>query len=259
MSERPIARFASAIQELARAHAAASPPPRGLPYLGLEHASGTGFHLLDALADRGIFRKYELVLDLGAALGGSSRWLAGRLGCEVVGTTADVFEAWAGRELTRRARLAARVRLLPADPRALPFRATHFTHVWALETLPRLADPVGVLHEAFRVVRRGGTIALQDLVSADGGAAPTVPGWCFATRAARVAALGAAGFVDVEVRDRTDEAGERSAQVTAARARLLGRLREDATLASRAVERDALAAALATGALRVVQLLARRP
>src|SRR5207249_7938892 len=116
MSEAPVARLAAAIETLARAHKAAAPLPRGLPYLGLEHASGTGFHLLDALAARGIFRKYEFVLDLGAGLGGTSRWLATRLGCEVVGISATLSDAVAGTSLTRRARLSSQVRLVPAVP-----------------------------------------------------------------------------------------------------------------------------------------------
>src|SRR2546428_13907959 len=84
MPEAPVARLAAAIETLVRAHKAATPAPRGLQYLGLERASGTGFHLLDALAARGIFRKSELVLDLGAGLGGTSRWLPARLGWELV-------------------------------------------------------------------------------------------------------------------------------------------------------------------------------
>src|SRR5881628_2852606 len=103
MPPGPAAGLATLIEALVRTHRAAAPPPRALPYLGLEHASGTGFHLLDALAARGIFRKYELVLDLGAGLGGTSRWLASRLGCEVVGITPDVAEAAAGTELCLRA------------------------------------------------------------------------------------------------------------------------------------------------------------
>src|SRR5207244_4144521 len=165
MPEAPVARLAAAIETLVRAHKAATPAPRGLQYLGLERASGTGFHLLDAHAARGIFRKYELVLDLGAGLGGTSRWLAARLGCEVVGTAASRAEADAGEALTRRAGLSPQVRLVPADPAALPFRAAHFTHVWILEALPRLPDPTAALREAHRVLRRGGTLAIQDLVS----------------------------------------------------------------------------------------------
>src|SRR5206468_814725 len=95
---------------------------RGPSYLGLEHASGTGFHLLDVLSARGIFRKYEFVLDLGTELGARSRWLAARLGCEVVGTTPSPDEAIAAAELTRRAGLAGQVRLTVASAATLPFR-----------------------------------------------------------------------------------------------------------------------------------------
>src|SRR5438046_2120204 len=121
---------AALLLDLVRGLTASTPPPRGLPYLGLEHASGTGFHLLDALSARGIFRKYELVLDVGAGLGGRARWLATRFGCEVVGATLTVEEAAGGTQLGRRSGLRAQVRLLPAAPQALPFRAARFTHVW---------------------------------------------------------------------------------------------------------------------------------
>ncbi|HYR95615.1 MAG TPA: methyltransferase domain-containing protein [Candidatus Binatus sp.] len=253
-----IGRLAAAIEELVRAHRAASPPPRGLPYLGLELASGTGFHLLDALAARGIFRKYELVLDLGGGLGGASRWLAARLGCEVVCATGTGAEAEAGRRLTRGAGLSAQVPVVAGDPDVLPFRDARFTHVWILEALPRFADPLAALREAYRALRPGGTLAVQDLI-VTGSPLPPIPGWTPARPSERTAMLARAGFVDLELRDRTAEAAERSAQVLAARDQLLRRLRADPALAPFATERDALATALATGALGVIQILARRP
>jgi SAM-dependent methyltransferase len=259
MPEAPVARLAAAIESLVRAHKAATPPPRGLPYLGLEPASGTGFHLLDALAARGIFRKYECVLDLGAGLGGTSRWLAARLGCEVVGTTGSRAEAEAGAALTRRAGLSAQVRLVPAEGAALPFRSAHFTHVWILEALPRLGDPLAALAEAYRVLRRGGTLAIQDLVRPGAGSAPAIPGWTPSIAAERVETLERLGFVELELRDRSADAAERSAQVLAARDRLEARLRRDPRSAAFARERASLADALATGALRVIQIVARRP
>ena len=255
---RTVTRLGALVEELARAHRATSPPPRGLPYLALEHASGTGLHLLDALAARGIFRKYELVLELGAGLGAASRWLAARLGCEVVGTTIDGEEASVAAELTRRARLASQVRFLPTSEGALPFRAGRFTHVWAVESFARFADADRTLAEAFRAVRRGGTFAMQDLVTAERGSV-VIPGWHIVSARERSDALARAGFVDVEMRDRTNDAAERSAQVLAARAQLTRRIAADPTLASIGAERDALGAALASAAVRVVQLLAHRP
>jgi SAM-dependent methyltransferase len=257
MSEPPVARLVAALQDVARPAIVAAPPPRGLPHLGLEHPSGTGFHLLDALSDRGIFRKYELVLDLGAGLGAAARWLAARLGCDVVGTAADVAEARAGAELTRRVRLGAQVRLVPAAAGALPFRTGRFTHVWIIEALPRLGPEGPALAEACRVLRRGGLLAVQDLVR--GEREVHVPGWRFATVDARLEALRRTGFVDVAVHDRTSEAAERSPQVLAARARLQRVLAADPVLAPVAGERAALGEAIAGGTLRVVQLLARRP
>src|SRR5207253_3735350 len=113
------ARLADLVDELARAHRRAVPAPRGLPYLGLDHASGTPLRLLEDLAARGIFRKYELVLDVAAGLGATSRWLALRLGCEVVAATA-ADEAPAAEALGRRARGGAQVRVVAAAAGATP-------------------------------------------------------------------------------------------------------------------------------------------
>jgi SAM-dependent methyltransferase len=258
MSHGPAAGLAALIEALVRTHRAAAPPPRGVPYLGLEHASGTGFHLLDALAARGIFRKYEVVLELGAGLGGTARWLAVRLGCEVVGTTADPAEAAGGNELTRRAGLAAQVSVVPAVASALPFRSSHFTHVWMVESIARMPDAPAALAEAWRALRRGGTLAVQELVS-DGASPPELRGWHPVGIAERIAQLRQAGFVELETRDRSDEAPERSAQVVAARARFLARLRADPRHVPIAAERQALMAGLASGALRVFQIVGRKP
>jgi SAM-dependent methyltransferase len=244
----------AAMQEVLRARAL--PAPRGLPYLGLEHASGTSLDLLHTLSTRGIFRKYELVLDVEAGLGGTSRWLAQRLGCEVVGTAATMPEAVAATDLARRARLSAHVRSVATDAGALPFRASRFTHAWIVETLPRLAAPERALAEAARVLRHGGMLAIQDLVVADAATDVRVAGWRFATAAARVEAISRLPFVDVQMHDRSAEALERSAPVLAARERLLAALTK--TAPHLATERGAIAAALASGALRVVHLLARR-
>jgi SAM-dependent methyltransferase len=241
-----VRRLAELIQELTRELTAGTPPPRGLPYLGLEHTSGTGAHLLDALSTHGIFRKYESVLELGAGLGGNARYLAARLGCDVVAVTATSVEAEAARALNRRTGVRLQVRFVPADLVALPFRPARFTHVWIVEKLARATDPAAVLAEAFRLVRPGGHLAVQELVPAAAGNA-------------HAETIGAAGFVELEVRDVSGHAAERSARVGAAREHLLERARTRPGLEAVIEERRALADAIAGGRLRVLQLFARRP
>jgi SAM-dependent methyltransferase len=259
---QPVAdtRLAPIIENLARKLTASGPPPRGQPYLGLESTSGTGTQLLDALAAHGIFRKYELVLDVAGGLGATGRWLAGRLGCTAVVTAADAGEAAAGRALTRRTRQRGQVQHVPADPAALPFRDARFTHAWIIETLPCVADAEALLADVFRVIRPGGFVALQDVARCDGANPPELPDWRFATGAARRDALARVGFADVVVRP-VDDAREHSARVSAARVRLQQLLAAsgEERLATLAAERAALAAALADGRLQVVQLFARRP
>jgi sarcosine/dimethylglycine N-methyltransferase len=247
--------LAAIIEDTARRLTAGAPPPRGLPYLGLESTSGTGSHLLDELSAHGIFRKYELVLDLAGGLGGTGRWLAGRRGCTAVVTAAHPAVAAAGAVLTRRARLRSQVHHVCAGSSALPFRDGRFTHAWIVESLAALADVPAALAEVFRVVRPGGYLAVQDLVG-DGRDAPGLRQT--ATVDSRRDALQAAGFVDLAIRI-VDDPAERAARVVAARAHLQGQLATTPRLAGIGAERVALAAALRDGRLRVAQLVARRP
>jgi sarcosine/dimethylglycine N-methyltransferase len=244
------------IEELVR-RPGGGPAPRGLPCFGLESSSGTGSHLLDALAAHGIFRKYETVLDLAGGIGGTGRWLARRLGCTAVVTADTAATADAGARLTRLVRLRGQVVHVPATPGALPFGAARFTHVWAIEVLTDLADVHAALVEVFRVLRPGGHIAVQELAPA-GDPMGSRPGSPVVTAGAWRDALAAAGFVDVVVRE-TAEVAEHSAQVSAARQQLAARLAVAAEGASEAATRRRLGDALAAGRLRVAQLVARRP
>ncbi len=85
-----VSRLGALIQEVARARAHAAPPPRGMPYLGLESPTGTSVHLLDALSARGVFRKYELVLDLAVDLGASARKIY-RIGTDAAADLQHLF------------------------------------------------------------------------------------------------------------------------------------------------------------------------
>jgi len=247
----------------ARDHARTSPPPRGAPFFGLDHRSGSAVGLLGALASHGIFRKYERVLDLSAHLGMSSRWLATMLGCTAVATAASVTEARAGSALTRAAALEEHVHHVAADPAALPFADAGFTHVWSVEAFAFLADPAPAIAEARRVLRPGGHLAVQELVCTPGAAGPAIAGATFRSAEAWARLLTRAGFVDLAMRDMSAQARETAALLTTARARLEETLdaaaRREAALVTATRQRAALSACLASRSLGLVQILVRRP
>ncbi|MGH7896271.1 MAG: class I SAM-dependent methyltransferase [Candidatus Binatia bacterium] len=247
------AEVAAAIGDIVRTITAGGPPPRGLPYLGLDHASGTRLRLLDELSTRGIFRKYEHVLDLGGGLGASTRYMAARLGCTATATGTPA-EVRAGGALTKRAGLDWQVFHVAADATRLPFAEAAFTHVWVVETLPRLGPATPTLFEAARVLRPGGHLGIQDLVLTGVGD-DGLPG-VLARTTSRHDELTHAGFVEISRRDVTAEAVEHGSRQQIAREQLVRRLGEGHPVAR---QRQAIAEALATGRLRVVQVTARRP
>lgn len=241
--------LASRIRELARALTAVSPAPRGLPHLGLEHPSGTRLDVLAHLASRGIFRKYERVLVPEGGFGAAARYVAARLGCELITTTADPRLAHACALLTARTTAEARVSTLAAQPTALPFGRARFTHVWLLEPPLSPSSCPPVLDEVHRVLRPGGFLALQHLCPAsDTKAFPSL--------------FIHAGFVEIDVRDVTAEATEEAPGVLLARAHLLERVADEppSSMLRALVEfRTRQLHAVRTGFLRVIQLIARRP
>ena len=241
-----------AILDVARGLAEAGPAPRGRPFFGLDHPSGTPLALVEDLATRGIFRKYEHVLDLGAGLGATTRYLTTRLGCTATATAASPEEAAAGRLLTARATLDWQVFHTVADAEALPFAEAAFTHVWVVDVLPTLGATDRVLAEAFRVLRPGGHLGVQELVVRRDDATLTRRG--FVRAEARRHDLERAGFLEI-VRGDVD-AGAESAPHGTAWSRLVQRLGGDDLLVR---QRDEVERALRSGVLGLVQLTARRP
>jgi hypothetical protein len=215
-----------------------------------------GFHLLDALAARGIFRKYELVLELGAGLGAASRWLAARLGCEVVGTTTDGDEATVGGRPHAARRAGGAGAFVPARRTRCPFRRTVHARLGRGEPRPIRGRRRARSPRRSASLRRGGTFAMQELVMADPGSV-VIPGWRVVRARTERRARTRRFRRPRNARSHRRGAASARRRCVAARAQLARRIA--ATRRSRPSAPNATRSSGArSGAVRVVQLLAHR-
>jgi SAM-dependent methyltransferase len=109
------------------------------------------------------------ILDVGGGLGGAARTVAHALGCRVA--VLDLTEEYCrvGAELTRRTGLAGRVSFHHGDALALPFADARFDVVWTQHSSMNVDDKEALYAGIHRVLRRGGRLALHEVVAGAAG------------------------------------------------------------------------------------------
>jgi SAM-dependent methyltransferase len=141
------------------------------------------------------------VLDVGGGIGGPARTLAGAFGCRV--TVLDLTERYCrvGEMLTGRTGLGGRVTFRHGSALEMPFPDGSFDVAWTEHSSMNIADKERLYAEIHRVVRRGGRLALYEVMA--GPVAPihfpvpwaTDPGISFLRPPEEIRTLlGAAGF-----------------------------------------------------------------
>jgi ubiquinone/menaquinone biosynthesis C-methylase UbiE len=171
-----------------------------------------GLAAVDALARRAGITAASRVLDVCAGLGGPARFLASRRGCRVVALELNAGRAVGARRLSHRVGLAALVRVVRGDARALPFAEACFDACISQEALLHVEDKARVLGGCHRVLAAGGRLAFTDWIARPGlgdGERRRLRDWMAATTLQTLdgyrSLLGRAGFTGVEAEDVSDE------------------------------------------------------
>lgn len=152
------------------------------------------------------------VLDIGCGLGAIDVLLAREHGArKVTGIDLEPDLLAKGRERVARAGLVERIELLQVTPGPLPFDAARFDVVFSKDSIVQIPDKPVLFAEIHRVLVPGGRFIAGDWLR--GGEGPYSPEmleyfrlegitYNLSSPEASAAALGSAGFRDVEIRDR---------------------------------------------------------
>lgn len=213
------------------------------------------------------------VLDVGCGAGGIELLLAGVYGAaEVTGIDVEAPVLEHARRLIARHGLSARVRFEQVRPGPLPFADASFDVIFSKDAVIHIPDKEAWCHDMFRLLRPGGVLVASDWMRVD-EAEPSAAmraymeaeGLSFrmASLPRYGAALAAAGFVGVELRDRNAWYRER---VQEELHNLRGPLRAtlEAAVGRAETERnialwERLCTVVETGELRPGHFKARRP
>lgn len=206
------------------------------------------------------------LLDVGCGLGGPARLLALTSGVRVTAVDLTPELVLTARELTRRVGLSDQIGFAVADGLTLPFPDDCFDGALSLHVGMNIEDKPRFYHEIARVLKPRGFFALYDVLRGTGEPDYPVP-WAESPAVSHLVDLEslerlllAAGLAPLAVRDRSEFArtwmrasAERALRpeaerLASARAVMGERFREKIVN---------LAAALADGRLRVVEVLAR--
>jgi sarcosine/dimethylglycine N-methyltransferase len=105
------------------------------------------------------------VLDVGGGLGGAARLLATRLRCQVtvLERTPEFVEV--GAMLSERMDLAGLVHFREGDALDMPFEDARFDAVWTQHSTMNVADKERLYSEIHRVLRRGGRLAMHEVLA----------------------------------------------------------------------------------------------
>ena len=123
-----------------------------------------GLEANELLIARAGIQAHHRVLDLCSGMGGPARYLAHRIGCQVVGLDLTESRLESARRLTRRVGLDRLVSFQRGNALELPFENESFDIVIGQEAWCHVPDKDRLIAQCTRVLKQGGVIAFTDIL-----------------------------------------------------------------------------------------------
>jgi ubiquinone/menaquinone biosynthesis C-methylase UbiE len=187
----------------------------------LDHFHVGGVEATDALIRLANIQPTDAVLDLGSGIGGPSRHLAATVGCHATGIDLTDEYCQVATMLANSTGMSHLVAYRRGDALSTPFEDSTFDVVWTQHAAMNIEDKAGFYREIFRLLKKGGRLALHDVVAGAGPVRYPVP-WAsrpelsfLMTESDMQAAVVAAGFQHIVSQDVTSEGIEALARVAA--------------------------------------------
>lgn len=140
-----------------------------------DHFHVGGLHSTDALIRLAGIQPTDVVLDLGSGIGGPSRHLASTVGCRVTGIDLTDEYCQVATMLARATGLSHLVDYRRGDALATPFEDQSFDVVWTQHAAMNIEDKPALYREIYRVLNKGGRLAMHDVVAGTGAVRFPVP------------------------------------------------------------------------------------
>lgn len=122
----------------------------------------------EVLAERAGITAGDRVLDAGCGVGGSSLWLAERIGARVHGINLVTEQVLRANRYARERGLSDRVRFEVQDYAATTFPDGSFSVIWVQESFCHAPDKAAFWREAARLLAPGGRLVMHDYLRVGG-------------------------------------------------------------------------------------------
>ena len=120
------------------------------------------------LSQKAAIKKDDNVLDAGCGIGGSSLWLAKNIGCKVTGISLSAKQVATANTLAAKESLQSLALFEQNDFTRTGYADGSFDIVWAIESVCHAPDKSKFIDEAFRILKKGGSLIMADFFRKDG-------------------------------------------------------------------------------------------